>query len=304
MTITAKIVPMKNRKYAMVPVDEIVVLNSRNRETNQFEENVRSIDTVGLMKPIVVNGRNHGKKKHYELVCGEGRYLAYKKLGRTHIPAEVIDCDRKTALLYSLVENIARVPPGTMWFAREIKRMKDSGFSLAKVADIVGKPTTYITNYIQLVERGEERLIKGVEQGLFSISFALQVAQSDDTQVQNTLMDAFDSGLINSNNISSVRKVIELRDNRGKSPDKKPTGNHYTMNDLKRDITRVTKEKEGFVRETSTKENRLFTMLMGLKTLSEDKQWQDILKNESMSEEPQLEGNYNVNAQREGSNDR
>ncbi len=105
------VTPMAERQYRSIPIDKIVVLNSRNRDKQQFAENVRSIEQVGLRKPIVVNGRGFPKTGNYELVCGEGRFLAHKRLGKTEITAEVIDCDRKTALLYSLVENIARVPP-------------------------------------------------------------------------------------------------------------------------------------------------------------------------------------------------
>jgi ParB family chromosome partitioning protein len=160
VTITAKIAPMKNRKYALVPVNKIVVINPQNRGTHQFEENLRSTATMGLMSPIVVNGRNHGKKKQYELVYGEGRYLAYKKHNKTHIPAEIIDCDKEMALLYSSLESFSRVPPGTMWFAREIKRMKDGGLPLSKISEIVGQTPSCVIKLIQRAERGEERLIK------------------------------------------------------------------------------------------------------------------------------------------------
>jgi ParB family chromosome partitioning protein len=90
----------------MIPMDRIAVLNTRNRDQDQFRENVRSIADVGLLKPIVVNERTVQGKPSYELVCGEGRFLAYRKLGRTEIPAEVLRCDRKTALLYSLTASI------------------------------------------------------------------------------------------------------------------------------------------------------------------------------------------------------
>jgi ParB family transcriptional regulator, chromosome partitioning protein len=296
----ARIVPMAERSYEMIPLDKIVILNSRSRERNQFEENVRSIDSVGLRQPIRVNRRNLAKTQCYELICGEGRYLAYKKLGRPAIEAEVVDCDEETAYLCSLIENMARVPPGTMWFAREMKRMHDDGMTYEKISTIVGKTSTYVSSYIQLLEQGEERLIKGVEQSMFPISFAVQVAHSDDAQVQNVLMDAFDSGMINTANISGVRQIVELRINQGKRAVKRNGGRSveptpaYTLRDLKRDVTRVTKEKEGFVRETTAKENRLFTMIMTLQTLSKDEQWRKLLTEAGLSELPHLEGSYSA----------
>src|ERR1017187_3739674 len=153
---TAQIVPMADRKYKLVPVDSIRVLNSRTRDKTQFEDNIRSIESIGLLKPIVVNESHYEAEGYYELVCGEGRYLAHKALKREKIPAEVINCDKQTALLFSLVENIARVPPNTMWFAREMKRMKDCGLPIKKICEIAGKTETYVIDYIRLVEMGEE----------------------------------------------------------------------------------------------------------------------------------------------------
>jgi len=296
----ARIVPMSERVFDMIPLDKIVVLYSRTRDPQQFEEIVRSIAAVGVLQPIKVNRRNLAKTQCYELIFGEGRCLACRKLGHSAIYAEVVDYDEERAYIESLVENMARIAPGTMAYARELKRMRDDGVSLEKIAIVACKHPTYVHSYIQLVEQGEDRLIKGVEQGLFSISFAMQVAQSDDAQVQHVLMDAFDEGLINCANMTNVRKIVELRFSHGKNSDKRhataaPMPN-YTVRELTKDITRITKEKEGFVRETTTKENRLFTMLLALKTLAEDEQWRNLMSQAGISEPPPLEGNYNIGA--------
>ena len=289
-----KIARMSERQYQMVPIDKIVVLNSRNRDQKQFAENVRSIDEVGQRKPIVVNGRPFPRTGTYELVCGEGRFLAHRRLGKTEIAAEVIDCDRKTALLYSLIENIARVPPGTMSYAHEMKRMHDSGVNYTEIGRIVGKHATYVSDYIRLVEQGETRLIDGVERGLFSISFAIQVAQSDEATIQNVLMDAFDDGLVNCSTVGRVRKLIELRMSHGKRTDNRNrTGSHAcTLKDLTREITKATKEKEGFVRETTRKENRLLSLLMGTSDLLEDPDVLRLLDTHKLLPPPELAGNY------------
>lgn len=54
-----------------------------------------------------------------------------------------------------------------------------------------------IRSYIRLVEQGEERLIPGVEPGVFPIKFAIQAASTEDSQIQGVLMDAFAEGLGN-----------------------------------------------------------------------------------------------------------
>ena len=289
---TATVRSMAEREYRQIPLDAIKVLNSRKRDRASFQDNIRSINTVGLLKPIVVNGRPFERTGYYELICGEGRYLAYLELGRTHIPAEVIDCDRKRALLMSLVENIARVPPGTMWFAREVKRMHDSGFTLAQIGAIVGRVQSYVGDYIRLVEQGEERLLTGVEQGLFSMVFAIRVARADDATIQHILMDAFDSGILNSANTPRVRRIIELRLNRGKVPERRDRPNAYSLKQLKADISRVTKEKESFVNESVRKENRLLTLLDGLRSLWKDEDFLVLATQQGLGEWPSLNGTY------------
>lgn len=289
---------MENRKYETIPIDSIKVLNSRNRDRTRFEENIRSIRDVGLLKPIVVNKHYFEKNNCYELVCGEGRYLAYKELGNTEIPAEIINCSRKEAYLCSLVENIARVPPGTMWFAREVKRMHDSGISYVQISKITGKGEDYISDYICLIEQGEERLIKGVEDGVFPISFAKKVARSDSGSIQDVLMDAFDTGIVNSSNFPTVKKLI---DNRTKSiklqqhnGGTRSSSEKYSVQQLKRDIVKVTKEKESFVNETEIKENKLYVLLEGLKTIWLDGQAVELIQSEDIGSFPKLKGTYNV----------
>jgi ParB family transcriptional regulator, chromosome partitioning protein len=49
--------PMAHRRYAEVPIDQVKVINSRNRDKEQFDMNVESIESVGLMKPIRVNDK-------------------------------------------------------------------------------------------------------------------------------------------------------------------------------------------------------------------------------------------------------
>lgn len=290
---------MKDRKYEMIPLDRIKVLNSRKRGKAHFKEIVRSIDEVGLLVPIVVNERYLEKKGYYDLICGEGRLLAFKQQGRTHIRAQVRNCTKKEALILSLVENIARVPPGTMWFAHEVKRMHDAGWNYEQIGRIVGRSGTYVRDYINLVERGEARLIKGVEQGLFPISFAVKVSGSSNSTIQNVLIDAFDNGIVSTSNLSVVRRIIELRMKVGKDQDHHTgkTGAHppeYSVKQLKSDISRITKKKEAFVQEAEVKENRLLALLDGLNTLWQDKKLVALLKERHLDRRPELKGQYNV----------
>jgi ParB family chromosome partitioning protein len=167
------------------------------------------------------------------------------------------------------------------------------------VGDILGdwrEEMNYVSDYVHLVERGESRLIQGVEHGLFSMSFAVRVAQSDDATIQNVLMDAFDDGMVDCKSVTRVRKLLELRINNGKSPPKYPRVEPppCTVKDLAREIATTTKDKENFVRETTRKENRLLALLMGTATLLADDALLALLAAHSLDTPPKLEGEYGV----------
>ena len=291
--------PMAGRAYKEIPLDLIRVLNPRARDQAKFQEIANSIRAVGLRKPIVVNGRDFATTGFYDLVCGEGRYLVFKTLERHTIPAEVIDCSKKEALLYSLVENIARLKPSTMWFAHEIKRMSDVGYSAPDIATIIGRAESQVYAYIKLVEEGEERLIKGVEAGVFPMSFALHVVHSDTATVQNVLMDAYDSGIVSSANLGVVRKIIDARLSRGKkpygaSPGPEDPPTQCTMKQLKADIAKVTRDKEAFSKEAATKESRLLSLVVGLNTLWTDAEFVALAETEGLAQRPKVQVPYNT----------
>jgi ParB family transcriptional regulator, chromosome partitioning protein len=85
------------RRFEPIPVSQIKVINSRNRDAEQFSMNVQSIDQVGLLKSIRLNDKFLESSGFYELICGEGRLLAHQKLGREMIMAEIVTCSRKEA---------------------------------------------------------------------------------------------------------------------------------------------------------------------------------------------------------------
>ena len=284
-----EIVPFRARRYEAVPIAQIKVINSRNRDKEQFDMNVASIDHVGLIKPVRVNDKFLERTGMYELICGEGRLLAHQRLGHETIQAEVVTCSRKEAYLQSLVENIARTRPDSMDFAREIKRLSDEGWTCEQLAHITCKTEHYIREYIRLVEQGEERLIRGVEQGVFPIKFATQVASTDDGQLQNVLMDAFGEGLVTTTNFAQARRIISAR---AREPKTKQVSAKYTVTQLRHDITDVTRTKTSYVREAKSKENRFMALLNGVNGLWKDGEFLTLLREEKLPDRPELAGDF------------
>ncbi len=120
-----------------------------------------------------------------------------------------------------------------MDFARELKRLHDEGLDYKQISKIACIGEEYIRNYIRLVEQGEERLIQGVESGIFPIKFAIQVASTEDSQIQGVLMDAFAEGLVTTNNFGQARRIIAAR---AKLSKKTPSKSDYTVNQLRQTL--------------------------------------------------------------------
>ncbi len=107
-------------------------------------------------------------------------------------------------------------------------------------------------------------------------------------------MDAFDSGIVNSGNLPRIRRIIEDRLEKGKKIGSQKTVTPYTVANLKRDISKITREKEAFVYEAGQRENRLMRILDALQRLKKDKTFLDMLKKFSLTEGPKLKGEYVV----------
>ena len=73
-------------------------------------------------------------------LCGFERYCPSPS---RQVKAEVVTCTRKEAHLQSLIENIARTKPGSMDFARELKRLYDEDWDFKRIARIACKSEHY-----------------------------------------------------------------------------------------------------------------------------------------------------------------
>ncbi len=117
---------------------------------------------------------------------------------------------------------------------------------------------------------------------------------SDQTQVRDILMDAYDTGLVTTGNLRPVRKLIEdrLNDLRTRATTDPGSGDPkeipYTVAQLKEDIAKTVQEKESFVREANTKEGRLVSLAEGLKSLRLEGEFMNLLKAEGLAEMPKL----------------
>ena len=148
------------REITEIAIDQIDILNPRERNQKTFREIVASIKALGLKKPITVTSRKNGR---YGLVCGQGRLEAFQSLGQTTIPAFVVEASDQEAYIMSLVENIARRNPHPMELLETIRTLQKRGYSFAQIAKKTAVDESFIRDILQLLHKGENRLIAAVE---------------------------------------------------------------------------------------------------------------------------------------------
>ena len=227
----------------LIPIESIRIINARSRSRSRFREIIDNISKVGLKKPITVSRRSGDDG--FDLVCGQGRLEAFVACGASEIPAIVIEIPPEERYLRSLVENLTRRTPSGVELARNLISLKERGHSHADIARLIGVSEGYISSLVRLIENGEERLIAAVEHGDIPITTAIEIAASENGQMQRTLQDAYDSGELRGRSLLKVRRLMEERRAHGKSL--RGSGVHTkrpTTNDLVRTLQRETQKQE------------------------------------------------------------
>ncbi len=116
--------------------------------TEKLDELVASIKEKGIVQPVLVRRADIG----YELIAGERRFRAAKRLNLQKIPVIIKDVDDVNAMEIALVENIQREDLNPIEEARAYKRLSNEfGFTQEKIAQSVGRDRTSVTNILRLL---------------------------------------------------------------------------------------------------------------------------------------------------------
>ena len=276
----------------VIPIDRIEVLNSRDRNTKIFEEIVGNIKSIGLKKPITVTQREgaDGAPK-YLLVCGEGRLNAFKLLGETHIPALVVEVSEEDAFIMSLAENIARRQYRPLEILADIESLRQRGYGPESITHKTGLSAQYVNNIIFLLERGEERLIEGVQKGHIPLTTALEIAKASDTdkELGTVLQQAYESGQLRGRQLNEARRLIEKRAELGPGVSHGPvpkTAPVISPSSLVRTYQKEVERKKKMVIKAEYSQNKLLFVIEALRTLILDENFVNLLRAEGLDTLP------------------
>ncbi|MBS0213160.1 MAG: ParB/RepB/Spo0J family partition protein [Proteobacteria bacterium] len=274
----------------MIPVDQIAVLNPRDRNGRVFEEIVGNIKNIGLKKPVTVTPRDGLEDgKRYLLICGEGRLKAFKSLGEKEIPALVVAVNDEDAFIMSLTENIARRKYSALELLISIEQLSEQGYDKRVIAQKTGLSLDYIRGILLLFEKGEERLLAAVESGRVPLSVAITIAgASDEEAVQAALQDAYENGQLRGGQLMQTRRVLQRRNTLGKTLKHRPgrKGAAVTTTSLVRNYQNEVERQKLTIKKAEFTQQRLLFVIEALRQLLADEHFSNLLRAEGLDTLP------------------
>ena len=279
---------MDHGAIALIPIEDIHILNPRVRNQIIAEEIRQNIRSIGLKRPITVAPRKDTKNgKKYDLVCGQGRIEAFVAAGETEIPAVIREVSEENAHIMSLVENIARRNNSALELLQSIKYLKGQGYADDAIAAKTNLGKDYIRGIIRLLEEGEEYLVNAVEKGRIPLYQALNIAAEDDAAVQTALTEAYESGALTGRKLVDVQKIISRRKHYGKGLSAPPREKaNLSAEDLIAAYENGAREKKRLLAQSNYIKDVLDYTAMALRQLLNDVHFTNQLKAVGMNEIP------------------
>ncbi|MFS0690539.1 nucleoid occlusion protein [Sporosarcina sp. 179-K 8C2 HS] len=119
----------------------------------KIEELARTIHTHGVIQPIVIRKSDDG----YEIIAGERRFRAMKKLGWEEVPAIIRDLDDKETASIALIENLQREELTAIEEAYAYEKLLElHGLTQEALAQRLGKGQSTVANKLRLLKLPEE----------------------------------------------------------------------------------------------------------------------------------------------------
>lgn len=154
-------------------IDEISPnrLQPRNYfDDKKLNELMTSIKEYGVLQPVVVQKVDSG----FELIVGERRWRASKKLGLKKIPAVIREVNDTQSLEIAIIENIHRQDLNPIEEAEAYARLSNE-FALTQemVAEKVGKSRAAVANILRLL-----KLSRNIKEDLISEKISMGHARA------------------------------------------------------------------------------------------------------------------------------
>jgi ParB family chromosome partitioning protein len=188
-----------------LPLNQIHVVDLNPRkyfDESHISELSESIKKDGQWDPILVKPNSHG----YDLISGECRFRAIKKLGQEVIKARILNVTTNEAHLLALKTNIMRRDLNPVEEANAVKNLVERGWSINDISKQLDKSKTWISFRLKIANKASEGVKNAVLSNKISFSAALEISDLDEG-----LQGSVTSKIIQERlNYSEILKLIKL----------------------------------------------------------------------------------------------
>lgn len=154
-------------------------------DPTKLDELAESIKEHGILQPLVVSRIG----EQYELIAGERRFQAAKKIGLESVPVVVRDVTEQQKLELAIIENIQRHNLNPIEEAKSYLRLVDEfGLGQEAVAKKMGKSRSSIANTLRLLSLPVE-IQRAVAEGKISEGHAKALLAIENPEKQRAVFD-------------------------------------------------------------------------------------------------------------------
>jgi ParB family chromosome partitioning protein len=143
-------------RVQLVGVEQIVASPLQPRTVfheENLDELVASIKEHGIIQPLIVRRRG----ETFELIAGERRWRAAKRVGLTEAPIIVREASDQDVLELALIENLQREDLNAIEEAKAFARLaREFGLRQEDIAQKVGKSRAAVANSMRLLDLDEQ----------------------------------------------------------------------------------------------------------------------------------------------------
>ncbi|MBC7361255.1 MAG: ParB/RepB/Spo0J family partition protein [Candidatus Aminicenantes bacterium] len=240
-------------------------------ELGNIQELMDSIKTKGVLEPILVRA----KGDRFEIIAGERRYVASKKLGLKEIPCIEMDVEDQEAMEISLIENLQRKDLDIFEEADGLKALISLyGYSHQDIADKIGKARSTITEIIS-VSRIPLNLREKLRQaGITSRSTIIEIAKIENEEDMARVIDQIIERRLTRSDTRDLTKLFKEKEKQETEKQKpKYFVYNYVPEDSKSYRLRIEFKKQVVTRQELIR--ILEEILQKLKSESEEKKAQN-----------------------------
>lgn len=168
-------------RIRMIALDKIDPNPQQARsEMGDIQDLMASIKEKGILEPILVRPRQGGR---YEIIAGERRYMASKKLGLKDIPCIEKIVEDNEAMEIALIENLQRKDLDVFEEADGLLALAEVyGYSHQRISERIGKARSTVTESINLSKIPKEVRELCHRFNIFSRSTLIEIAKQKSTE--------------------------------------------------------------------------------------------------------------------------